>query len=149
MAGAAPSPLAGRVLAGRRVSAGTWALDAGCGTGRAFAALGQTGCRVIGLDPVMEGLRASRARAGSEGVEASLVRGIASALPLCGGSIRLALSVGVLFHLGPRELPAALAEIHRVLAPSGEAILHFLDLGDWAAQPRRRDPARPGPNARL
>jgi SAM-dependent methyltransferase len=131
MAGAPPSPLAERVLAGRVYPPGAWALDVGTGTGRALAPLGRTGCRILALDPVMDGLEASLDRAALEEVEAKPVQGVASQLPVRDGSIRMALAISVLFQLGPAELAAALEEIGRVLAPGGEAILHFLDLGDW------------------
>jgi ubiquinone/menaquinone biosynthesis C-methylase UbiE len=40
-------------------------------------------------------------------------------------------ALGILYHLSPPELVAALEEVRRVLQPGGQAVLHFLDVGDW------------------
>jgi SAM-dependent methyltransferase len=52
-------------------------------------------------------------------------------LPIKEQTIDLVLAMGVLFHLNAVELGAALTQIHGVLRPGGEAILHFLDIDDW------------------
>jgi SAM-dependent methyltransferase len=123
---AGPAPLAEHYLAARQARAAEWALDLGCGTGRSFELLGRAGYRIAGLDPIPAALQASRRRTGA----AHLIQGVADALPLRDASVSLALAIGLLFHLSPRELPATLAEIARVLQPGGTAILHFLEDGD-------------------
>ena len=124
---AGPAPLAEHYLAARQAQEDEWALDLGCGTGRSFELLGRAGYRIAGLDPIPAALQASRRRPSGQ---AGLIQGEASALPLRDASVELVLAIGLLFHLGPRELPAALAEIARVLQPGGAAILHFLEDGD-------------------
>lgn len=127
MGDAGPAPLAERYLAARRAEGDAWALDLGCGTGRSFELLARAGYRIAGLDPVAAALQASRQRIDGA---ARLIQGRASALPVGDASVSLALAIGLLFHLSPGELPAALAEIRRALRPDGAAILHFLEDGD-------------------
>lgn len=131
MAEAPPSPLAETILASRRAPAGAWALDVGCGTGRAFAPLVQRGFRVVGLDPTAAAVRAATARAAAASLPAWAILAAADHLPIKEQSIDLVLAMGVLFHLNAVELQAALTQIHAVLRPGGEAILHFLDIDDW------------------
>jgi SAM-dependent methyltransferase len=123
---AGPAPLAEHYLAARQAQEDAWALDLGCGTGRSFGLLARAGYHIAGLDPIPAALQASRRRTGA----ARLIQGVSSALPLRDSSVSLALAIGLLFHLSPRELPATLAEIARVLQPGGAAILHLLEDGD-------------------
>jgi ubiquinone/menaquinone biosynthesis C-methylase UbiE len=108
-----------------------WALDIGCGVGRSFLPLVENGYRVLGIDPIKQAVAASRARVRQEKLLAWPVLASASQLPFDSQSIRAVFAIGVLFHLSPKELDKALCEIHRVLQPGGEAILHFLDHRDW------------------
>jgi len=125
-----------------------WALDLGCGTGRAFSPLAEAGYRVAGLDPTPLAVELCRERARAEGLPAWPVRASAAALPFRDGCASFVLTMGSLYHLTPRELPAALAEVRRVLPPGGEAVLHFLDGQDWrrtlAPELRPEEASEPG-----
>jgi SAM-dependent methyltransferase len=141
---AAASPLVRELIAAQPPAAGGWALDLGSGTGRAFAPLVEAGYRVVGVDPTAQAVAASRERADREGLPAWSLQASAARLPLTAGAIPFLFAVGTLYHLSPRELAAALGEVWRVLQPSGQAVLHFLDMttGDpaWrlALRPVRR-----------
>jgi ubiquinone/menaquinone biosynthesis C-methylase UbiE len=102
-------------------------LDVGCGTGallRHLAGWGMVPARYVGVDLSAEMLAAARARG-----TPALLRGDVSALPLRSGSVPLVVSASSL-HDWP-DLPAALAEIRRVLATEGRLLLL-----DWCADYR-------------
>jgi len=99
-------------------------LDLGSGTGHFSARLAQRfpHAAVIGLDLAEGMLR--QARAGAQGAVASWLCGDAEQLPLAGASIDLVYSSLALQWC---EAPgAALAEIARVLAPGGQALVATL-----------------------
>ncbi len=125
------SPLVRELIEENPAGQHAWALDLGCGTGRAFKPLAQAGYRVIGIDPSRYGIQLSRQRVVKEHLDAFPIQGSAAELPLQDGPVSLVLAMGVLFHLGPQELTLALDEIFRVLRRDGKAVLHFLDLEDW------------------
>jgi SAM-dependent methyltransferase len=131
MAHASASALIQELIAAKKVTSQEWAVDLGCGTGRAFFPLTEAGYRVVGLDPTFRGLQFSQQRALEACITAYPVQAPAARLPLATGSIFFVLAIGTLFHLNPMELTSALQEIHRVLCPAGEALLHFLDVDDW------------------
>lgn len=131
MAHAPPSPLVQELLAAKKAPRREWAVDIGCGTGRAFTPLAGAGYRVVGLDPTAAGLQSSRQRALPSPAIACPVQASAARLPLKTASAALVLAMATLFHLSAIELAGALQEIRRVLRPDGEALLHFLDIQDW------------------
>ena len=98
-------------LLGRRV------LDVGCGTGRFAAALAERGARVWGVDSSPEMLAQAR-RAADGGV--GFKRAEAEDLPFKDAWFERALLVLVI-HLVDRS--RALAEVARVLAPGGRAVI--------------------------
>jgi ubiquinone/menaquinone biosynthesis C-methylase UbiE len=108
-----------------------WAIDIGCGTGRSFTPLIENGYQVLGIDPTYEAVKASKKRSENEGLSAHPVLAAANQLPIRNGSVKAVFVIGTIFHLNPFELEDALLEIKRVLWIGGEAILHFLDSGDW------------------
>jgi len=108
-----------------------WALDLGCGTGRALSPLAEAGYRVAGLDATARAVELCRERARAEPLPAWPIRASAAALPLRDGCASFVLAIASLFHLTRPELESALAEVRRVLSPGGEAVLHFLDIRDW------------------
>jgi SAM-dependent methyltransferase len=131
MADAPASPAMGTMIHANKAEQHHWALDLGCGTGRAFLPLTQAGYKVIGIDPNPRGIQLSQRRAGKESLAAIPLLASASAIPIQSGQVDFIFAVGVLFHLSLPELKFTLREIRRVLNPAGKALLHFLDLEDW------------------
>jgi len=131
MAAAPASPFMLDSVAFNNMPRQGWAVDVGCGTGRAFLPLAEAGYRVIGLDPTMQGIRLSQQRINRDHIGAYPVLATAAHAPLAAGSISFVLALSSLFHLSQEELTGALEEIHRLLLPGGKALLHFLDLDDW------------------
>jgi SAM-dependent methyltransferase len=131
MADAPASLLVQELIAARRAGYQEWAIDVGCGTGRAFIPLADAGYRVVGLDPTIKSLTLSSQRAIQSCITAYPVQASATRLPLKTASVAFVFAIGTLFHLSFMELIAALEEIRRVLRLDGEALLHFLDVEDW------------------
>src|SRR5262249_3444314 len=130
MLDAPPPPLTQIYLTVHRACPGAWALDVGCGTGRAFQLLAQCGYRILGIDPISTSLHASQTRARTTRIAAWPIQATTQHLPIPDAKMQLVLAIGILFHLSPRELPLALTELRRVVRPEGEIILHFLALED-------------------
>ncbi|MFC6973716.1 class I SAM-dependent methyltransferase [Halomicroarcula sp. GCM10025709] len=97
------------------------ALDIGCGNGRHAELLAGVAARVVAVDASRELL----AVAGERVPECvALVCGDASRLPVRGGVVGLAVYVATLHHLPTAEARrASLAELARVLAPDGRALV--------------------------
>ncbi|MFE1316088.1 class I SAM-dependent methyltransferase [Kitasatospora phosalacinea] len=110
--------------------------DLGCGPGEATELLAGLGTRAFGLDLSAGMLAQARLAHPAR----PFVRGTLTALPLADGSLGAVLARYSLIHLPPAELPAALAELHRVLAPGG-----LLLTGFFAADPELGDTDRPVP----
>ena len=98
-------------LLGRRV------LDVGCGTGVWATELARRGASVCGVDPSPQMVAAARRRV-PPGVDVQVAR--AEELPFRDASFERTLMVLVV-HLLDR--PRAFAELHRVLQPSGRALI--------------------------
>ncbi|RUL86226.1 class I SAM-dependent methyltransferase [Tautonia sociabilis] len=98
-------------VAGRRV------LDLGCGKGRFAARLAERGASVIGVDASAAMLGVARGR----GV--AVAKGSARRLPIGDDCVDLILSIEVIEHIAPPELPDALAEAFRVLRPGGRLVV--------------------------
>ncbi len=127
----ASSKLASFLVSDFHSSGNSWALDIGCGTGRAFVPLSRNGFKIIGIDPIRSATRISLERAKKEHLTALPVQATAIQLPIQSNCIKLVFALGILFHLTPAELGVALQEIFRVLDQEGVAVLHFLDIDDW------------------
>ncbi len=130
-ADASASDLVRELIATRKAGPQEWAVDIGCGTGRAFIPLAEAGYRVIGIDPTPKCIELSLRRARQSGIMAHPIQASAARLPLRAALATYVFAFGTLFHLSPMELTLALHEIQRVLRPEGEALLHFLDVEDW------------------
>ncbi|HKZ44085.1 MAG TPA: class I SAM-dependent methyltransferase [Anaerolineales bacterium] len=131
MADAPASPLMQELITLNKNSYHGWAVDIGCGTGRAFLPLVEAGYRVVGLDPTANGIWLSQQRVNQNHINAYPVLASAARSPLPTKSISLVFAISSLFHLSHVELASALQEIYRILLPGGKAFLHFLDLEDW------------------
>ena len=100
-------------------SAGT-ALDVGCGNGRHLELLVGRADRCVGVDASRAVLSVARERV----PEAALIEADASALPLAGDSVDLALYVATLHHLPTRSLRRrSLEELARVLDGGAECLV--------------------------
>jgi len=97
---------------------GLHVLDLGCGGGLATACLVQRGARVVGLDLSQTSLRvAHRHTCGRDDPAPVFLCGRAEDLPFADASFDVVWCTDVLEHLA--GLPAAIAQIARVLKPGG------------------------------
>jgi 2-polyprenyl-6-hydroxyphenyl methylase/3-demethylubiquinone-9 3-methyltransferase len=93
-------------------------LDVGCGGGLAAACLMQRGAHVVGLDLSQASLHvAAHQTRRPDRPEAGFVCGQAETLPFADASFEIVWCTDVLEHLA--ALPAAIAQIARVLKPGG------------------------------
>ncbi len=103
-------------------------LDLCCGFGRHTLALRERGVDAFGLDLSMELLREARLLENAALLDSRLLRGDATALPFRAGSfdgvVNLFSSFGYFGELGDARM---LAEIARVLKPSGIAVLDLMN----------------------
>jgi SAM-dependent methyltransferase len=108
------------------------ALEVGCGEGRVCRDLRARGYDVVGLDAAPT-LVAAAAAADSEG---SYVVGTAEALPFPDGSLDLVLAYNSLMDVA--DMPLAVAEAARVLAPGGRfcaCVVHpVAEAGTWTSR---------------
>ena len=106
--------------------------DVGCGPGNDTVKLRGLGLRAHGFD-LSHAMLTARDVSGQ--VRADLRR-----LPLPDGALDGLWCVAVLLHIPREMLPAALAEIHRVLRPGGLATMSIAegDGSDWERYPFRR-----------
>ncbi|MEW1722077.1 class I SAM-dependent methyltransferase [Streptomyces sp. NPDC093109] len=99
-------------------------VDIGCGRGSSSRVLAErlTPTRLLGIDAAPALIAAARERVGHvPGVQADFIRGDFHQLPLPKSSTALAVAAFCLYHSpGPHQ---AIAEIARILAPTGVAVL--------------------------
>lgn len=117
-----------RLVDHAQLAAGERVLDVGCGTGTLLAALGgrTSGLALAGVDrdPTM----LSRAAARVVDLGAGLCVGDARRLPIATGSVDVVVSSLFFHHLLDDAKSVVLAEVRRVLAPSGRLVI-----ADWGA----------------
>ena len=94
-------------------------LDVGCGQGIDLYQYAAAGARATGIDLTPRHAELAKAHLAVMGLEATVVNGDAEHLPFEDASFDRVSSNGVLHHTP--DMPAALAEIRRVLRPTGEA----------------------------
>jgi ubiquinone/menaquinone biosynthesis C-methylase UbiE len=100
-------------------TAGLRVLDVGCGQGIDVACYAMAGAYASGVDLTPRHVELARAHTEALGLEADIVEADAERLPFDDQSFDRVSSNGVLHHTP--DMPAALREIRRVLAPGGEA----------------------------
>jgi 2-polyprenyl-6-hydroxyphenyl methylase/3-demethylubiquinone-9 3-methyltransferase len=126
-------------LSGRRV------LDAGCGGGLVARTLVEAGAVVVGVDRSLGSLGVARRATGSPGAGAAgvpqaasslgpgafhPVRGQLERLPFADGAFDVVVAADVLEHVP--DLPAAVGELTRVLAPGGSLAFDTINRTVWA-----------------
>lgn len=123
-----------------RAAPGDCVLDIGSGAGHLTLelsrAVGPSG-RVIGIDP-SDDMRRTAAERCEGRSNVCLMEGTASVLPLDDASVDRAISIQVFEYLD--DVPAALAEAHRVLRDGGRLVIgdtHFESLAWFSEEPVR------------
>ncbi len=115
----------GRLVAETLATNPTTILDVGCGTGTLAVLLARRvpRARVIGLDGDPDILQRAAAKAEAAEVEVELLEATADAIPLADAAVDCVVSSLVFHHLAPETKAHTLAEIRRVLRPSGRLII--------------------------
>jgi 2-polyprenyl-6-hydroxyphenyl methylase / 3-demethylubiquinone-9 3-methyltransferase len=104
-------------------------LDAGCGGGLVARELAAAGAEVVGVDRSLGSLGVARRAVGSTGSFAP-AQGRLERLPFAGGAFDAVVAADVLEHLP--DLPAAVAELARVLAPGGSFVFDTVNRTFWS-----------------
>jgi 2-polyprenyl-6-hydroxyphenyl methylase/3-demethylubiquinone-9 3-methyltransferase len=106
---------------------GRLVLDAGCGGGLVARELAAAGAEVVGVDRSLGSLGVARRAVGSHFAPA---RGRLERLPFADGAFGAVVAADVLEHLP--DLPAAVAELARVLAPGGSFVFDTINRTPWS-----------------
>jgi SAM-dependent methyltransferase len=114
-----------------REGAGGRALDIGVGGGRHSLLLSDLGYDVDGVDISAEGLRHAGEVIAGAGGRARLQTASMAALPFPDKTFDIAVSFGVFYYGTAAEGRAAVAELHRVLRPGGEAFVVIRSTDDY------------------
>jgi 2-polyprenyl-6-hydroxyphenyl methylase/3-demethylubiquinone-9 3-methyltransferase len=120
---------------------GRLVLDAGCGGGLVARELAAAGATVVGLDRSLGSLGVARRAVGRrgpgnpEGVPRSTggfhpAQGRLERLPFADGVFDVVVAADVLEHVP--DLPAAVAELARVLAPGGRLVFDTINRTPWS-----------------
>lgn len=108
---------------------GRLVLDAGCGGGLVARELAAAGAIVVGVDRSLGSLGVARRAVGDRG-RFGPAQGRLERLPFTTGSFDAVVAADVLEHLP--DLPAAVAELARVLAPGGSFLFDTINRTPWA-----------------
>ena len=106
---------------------GRLVLDAGCGGGLVARELAAAGAGVVGVDRSLGSLGVARRAVGAPFRPA---QGRLERLPFASGSFDAVVAADVLEHLP--DLPAAVTELARVLAPGGSFLFDTINRTPWA-----------------
>ena len=108
---------------------GRLVLDAGCGGGLVARELAAAGAIVVGVDRSLGSLGVARRAVGDRG-RFGPAQGRLERLPFTTGSFDAVVAADVLEHLP--DLPAAVAELARVLAPGGSFLFDTVNRTPWS-----------------
>ena len=123
----------------RRFATGRRVLDVSCGEGYGSALLAGVAAHVTGVDVAPEAVAHACAAYGGR-ANLRFVRASAAALPLADASVDVAVSFETIEHL-PRVLqPRMLAELARVLTPTGVLVLSAPDPVEYSQARGYRNP---------
>jgi 2-polyprenyl-6-hydroxyphenyl methylase / 3-demethylubiquinone-9 3-methyltransferase len=106
---------------------GRLVLDAGCGGGLVDRELAAAGATVVGMDRSGGSLRVARRAVGTP---FRPVQGRLERLPFADEAFQVVVAADVLEHVP--DLPAATAELGRVLAPGGSLVFDTINRTGWA-----------------
>jgi 2-polyprenyl-6-hydroxyphenyl methylase/3-demethylubiquinone-9 3-methyltransferase len=125
-------PRVGFYLAALGDLGGRLVLDAGCGGGLVARELAAAGADVVGIDRSLGSLGVARRAVGRRGPVGSFqpAQGRLERLPFASGGFDAVVAADVLEHLP--DLPAAVAELARVLAPGGSFLFDTINRTPWA-----------------
>ncbi len=104
---------------------GEWLLDVGCNWGRWSISAARRGYQPVGIDPSLESILAARRVAQQLGVKVRYVVADGRYLPFARGSFGIVFSYSVFQHLYKADVQRSLAEIARVLTPSGVSVVQM------------------------
>lgn len=111
--------------------AGKKVLEIGCGVGMDLLQFARAGADVAARDLTENAVELARKNLAREGFRGDIQVGNAESLKLGDESFDVVYSHGVLHHTVDTE--RALAEVHRVLKPGGEAIIMLYNRRSWFA----------------
>jgi SAM-dependent methyltransferase len=106
-------------------------LDLGCGAGRHVVWLAREGFEVVGQDSSDTALHLTRRAMARHAVDAELVEADMEALPFEDASFDAVISVLAVYHNRLDGLKRSMAEVHRVLRPSGYFLVWLLSRKEW------------------
>jgi SAM-dependent methyltransferase len=110
-------------LGGKRV------LDLGCGTGVDLVRFARGGARVTGVDIADSAIALARRNVAHRGLRAGLVVADGERLPFADGHFDYVFAHGVAQYTS--DGPRLVREVHRVLAPDGEAVFQGYNRVSW------------------
>jgi cyclopropane fatty-acyl-phospholipid synthase-like methyltransferase len=100
------------------------ALDLGCGTGTNVITLAKSGWQVTGVDFASRAIRIAKQKAQHLGIKVELLVEDVTNLDSISDCFDLILDIGCFHSLIPKEHPKYLANIDRLLAPTGTYLLY-------------------------
>ena len=100
-------------------------LEIGCNWGRWCVSAAQKGYRPIGIDPSLDSIIAARKVARQLGIDVEYIVADSRYLPFANGSFEIAFSYSVFQHLYRDDARQSIAEMGRVLQPSGVSLVQM------------------------